>query len=147
MRNDISIRRDRRRPKLVTPRSDQNLRGDCTVRAVAIACGISYDEAIDALNPDGDGTSTVWGRFQFRHIMENTIINGYWFEWIPFRAIKGCPRMNPETFAKQFPTGRFICSEAGHVVAWIDGARHDRSKVYARRCIYGAWRLVPVAVG
>jgi hypothetical protein len=117
-------------------------RGDCTVRAVAIACGISYDEAIDVLNPDGSGTSIVNGRFLFDHVMADSTINGWRFEWISFPTVKGQPRMNSPTFSRQFPVGRFICVEANHVVAWIDGVRHDLFAPYERRCIYGAWRLV-----
>jgi hypothetical protein len=122
-------------------------RGDCTVRAVAIACGITYDEAIDALNPDGSGTSIADGQFLFNHIMSNRTINGWRFEWVGFPAVKGQPRMNPPTFSKQFPIGRFICSEAHHVVACIDGVRYDTKPTYPRRCIYGAWQLVGEAEG
>jgi hypothetical protein len=64
-------------------------RGDCTVRAVAIACGITYDDAIDALNPDRNGTSLICGQFQFGHVMSTSTINGWRFEWIPFPAIRG----------------------------------------------------------
>jgi hypothetical protein len=84
----------------------------------------------------------VWGKFQFEHMMLNTVINGHRFEWLPFPAVKGQPRMNPARFTQEFPKGRFICQEAGHVVAWIDGVRHDAFQVYPRRCIYGAWRVV-----
>jgi hypothetical protein len=110
------------------PKRNNKWDEDCTVRAVAVACGITYDEAIDALNPDGDGTSLVWGKFQFDHMMANSVINGWRFEWIPFPAVRGQPRMNPPTFSERFPVGRFICKEAGHVVAWVDGqSQRDRA--------------------
>jgi hypothetical protein len=117
-------------------------RGDCTVRAVAIACDITYDVAIDVLNPDGTGTAIADGQLLFDHVMANATIAGWRFEWISFPAVKGRRRMNSLTFAKQFPVGRFICKEARHVVAFIDGVRHDLFQPYAARCFYGAWRLV-----
>jgi hypothetical protein len=48
--------------------------------------------------------------------------------------------MNPPMFSKQYPVGRFICQEAKHVVAWVDGTRHDLFQAHTRRCIYGACR-------
>jgi hypothetical protein len=80
--------------------------GDCAVRAVSIAFGISYDHAFDLLDAAQDGS--VRG---FERTIMGKVINGW--------------RLSP--VKEMTKSGRYICTECrgGHVVAYIDGVRYD----------------------
>ena len=114
-------------------------KNDCTVRALALVRGFTYDEAYDTLANAGRKCSNGF------HI-------GTWLERQPsvtkisFPAIKGQTRMNPVKFAEQFPKGRFICRTAKHVYAVIDGVALDTARSKPNRCIYNAWRISTSAV-
>ncbi len=109
-------------------------KNDCTVRALALVRGSTFDEAYDTLANAGRKCSKGF------HI-------GVWLEgqdWatkISFPAIKGEPRMNPAKFAERFQNGRFICRTAKHVYAVIDGVAMDTARSKSNRCIYTAWRI------
>jgi len=109
-------------------------KNDCTVRALATARAMDYDLAYDILAEAGRKCAKGF------HI-------GQWLEKQPgvkkiaFPAKKGQSRMNPLTFAKQFPTGRYICRTAKHVYCVIDGAVFDTVKPRHNRCIYTAWEI------
>lgn len=109
-------------------------KNDCTVRAIALTRELPYDTAYDMLAQAGRPCSKGF------HI-------GEWLEKQPgvtklsFPAVKGQSRMNPQTFAKQFPHGRYICRTAKHVYAVIDGVAHDIHRSRPNRCIYTAWRI------
>jgi len=119
-------------------------KNDCTVRALAIAFGMTYDLAYDILQAAG---RKEHGGFHFRPWLEQRrTFNGYRIEWMEFPAVKGCRRMNPAAFAKtrRFKRGRFICRTAKHVYAVLDGVVQDVRPEYDGRCIYGAYRLTPL---
>jgi hypothetical protein len=88
------IQRDRIRYRAV---------GDCAVRAVSAAYGISYDEAFRILDARQDGV--VLG---FADRLKDRV-------W------------RIERVKKLEPVGRFLCTErrGRHVVAYIDGVRYD----------------------
>jgi len=109
-------------------------RNDCTVRALAIAGSLSYDDAYDLLKESGRKCSRG---FQF-----STWLNRQkWAARISFPAVKGQRRMNPATFVRQFPKGRFICQVAKHVFAIVDGVLLDSFENRPDRCIYAAWEI------
>ena len=107
---------------------------DCTVRALAIACSLSYDDAYDLLKAAGRLCSR---RFQFAPWLDRQA----WAARISFPAVKGQQRMNPATFAQQFLQGRFICKAAKHVLVVIDGVVFDAIENRPDRCIYTAWKI------
>lgn len=107
---------------------------DCTVRALATARGLSYDEAFDILKEAGRK-----GRTGFR--MSEWLNQQPWAEKISFPAKKGQRRMNPSTFTAQFPSGHYIVKVARHVIAISDGVLHDDTEVPPDRCIYTAWKI------
>ena len=96
--------------------------GDCAVRAVAVAFGISYDEAFRILDAGPDGCAR-----DFASKTENMVINGW--------RLRSAKEMTGR--------GRYICTErrGGHVVAYIDGARHDL--VLGQSAISKTWALIP----
>lgn len=109
-------------------------RNDCTVRALAIAGSLSYDDAYDLLKEAGRKCSRG---FQFSAWLNRQ----GWAARISFPAVKGQRRMNPATFVQRFPKGRFICQVAKHVFAVIDGVVFDSFENRPDRCIYAAWEI------
>lgn len=109
-------------------------KNDCTVRALATARGLPYDDAYDLL--------AAAGRKCGRGFAFSKWINEQpWAKKISFPAVKGKRRMNPATFSQQFPHGRFVCQVAKHVFAVIDGVVHDTHASRPDRCIYTAWAI------
>ena len=113
-------------------------RNDCTVRALALACGVTYDSAYDELAEAGRRC----GRgFEFGTWAGTAHFAGRTFRWIGFPAVKGQQRMNPAGFADQHPRGRYILKTAKHVLACVDGMLHDTAAPDPGRCVYGAWAV------
>lgn len=119
-------------------------KNDCTVRALALATGSTYDEAYEALAAAGRKCA---GRFHFGRWAKDATFNGHRFVWRPFPAIKGELRMNPVRFAMANPKGSFILRVSKHVLAAVDGVLMDDSAEQGSsglewRCVYGAWEAV-----
>lgn len=112
---------------------------DCTVRALSLTCDLEYDDAYDLLKKAGRKSSQGFDFSGF--IKKQQSINGKQIKWQPFQAVKGQPRMKPETFIKQFPKGKFILSIAGHVSVVINGVNYDTVAQW-RRCVYGMWEII-----
>lgn len=108
---------------------------DCTVRAITVATGLSYDEVYDILADLGRKCSKGWG------IPKQFDIRGYRLQWQAFQAVKGERRMNPVRFCREYPKGRYIGRTAKHVFAVIDGTVYDLYKERDDRCIYGCWSV------
>ena len=109
-------------------------RDDFTVRALALAKGMSYDEAYNTLAQAGRKCSRG-----FR--MSDWLNTQSWAKKISFPAIKGERRMNPVTFCSRFRKGIFICKVSRHVFTIIDGIVYDDFQVRSDRCIYTAWEI------
>lgn len=107
---------------------------DCTVRAIALARGVPYDDAYDLLAAAGRKCNRG---FHFK----DWIKHQPWARKIPFPAIKGQPRMNPATFVEQFPVGTYICKVAKHIFVVKDGIVFDTFENRPDRCIYTAWHI------
>lgn len=108
---------------------------DCTVRALALARGMEYDEAYDVL---ADAGRTCGRGFDF----VTWVAGQPWARKIAFPAVKGQTRMNPASFVQQFPSGVFICRVAKHVFVVKNGVVHDVFENRPDRCIYTAWEVV-----
>lgn len=122
-------------------------RNDCTVRALATVCGVSYDEAYDFIQSEGRASNSA---VNFNRIMYGVLdpvigdprtVFGFTATRQTFPAVKGQRRMNPATFRKRFPTGRYVVWTARHVFAIIDGVAYDTHRQREDRCIYGAWKF------
>ena len=94
--------------------------GDCTVRAIAKATGMSWQEAYLALAIQGylDGdmpsANAVWGAYlrklgYGRHIVPDTCPDCY----------------TVEDFARDHPSGVYILALSGHVACLRDGVLYD----------------------
>lgn len=121
------------------------LKGDCVVRAIALATDTPYDDALSLVEEYGDlgyrGGAYMHSIVHGLHFHERTY-HGKVFKWQPFQAIKGHPRMNPMSFCQKFKTGRYIVKTACHVFAVVDGIAYDTFAERPDRCIYGAWEVV-----
>lgn len=109
-------------------------KNDCTVRALAIARGLAYDEAYDILAEAGRKCTRGFN-------MPNWLNKQPWATKMPFQATKGERRMNPASFCKMYQTGRYICRVSKHVFAVIDGEVYDAFENNPTRCIYTAWKI------
>lgn len=120
------------------------LNGDCGPRALAIATGCTYEEAVIELRESAGLTNSGTHFNGFVHSLEweDRDFHGYRFEWIPFKAVKGQKRMNPVDFCNQYSTGSYICRTARHVFAVVDGILYDTWEQRPDRCIYGAWKVI-----
>lgn len=94
--------------------------GDCVVRAVAKATGISWDEAYTALTVQGYkdkdllSANTVWGKY---------------LQSIGFRrkvVPESCTECyTVEQFCADHPNGTYVLALQSHVVAAVDGQYFD----------------------
>lgn len=121
--------------------------GDCGCRAIAIAAGVPYQTAYDAINTLAKnerrgrrkrGVSNARGGV-FRPLMHR-YLTSLGFAWTPTMTIgSGC---KVHVRADELPAGRLILSLSGHYAAFIDGVLHDThdSSRDGTRCVYGYWR-------
>lgn len=108
-------------------------KNDCTVRAMATAFELSYDDAYDILKK--------YGRICGRGFHIGDFLIDKKAEKISFQAVKGQRRMHPWKFCKEYNNGKYICRTAGHVFAVIDGVVFDTIAPSVDRCIYKAWKI------
>jgi len=127
---DGYIRCDAGRSKSRRPRQ----KNDCTVRALALARGLGYDDAYERLKAAGRDCGQ---RFDLGRWLGGQA----WATKIPFPAIKGQPRMTPADFRRRYPVGTYICRVSKHVFVFIDGVVHDDAPLRDDRCIYTAWKI------
>ena len=102
------------------PNPEKKEVGDCVIRAIAIALGMTWTEVYDALYLIGRewhdmmSSNEVWGLYLFRHGFE------------PFILPKTCPRcLTVKEFCKRYPRGTYIIGTGDHAVAVIDGDYFD----------------------
>jgi len=94
--------------------------GDCSVRAVSAALGLSWEEAFDLIAEaarnmaDMPSADSVWGAVLRQH--------GFYRQAIP----NYCPDCyTAEDFANDNPLGVFVLGFGGHVAAVVDGVIFD----------------------
>jgi hypothetical protein len=109
---------------------------DCTVRALASARGLPYDEAYDLLAANGRQP----GR-GFR--METMLSKMPWAAKLSFPAKRGEARMCLSRFSESYTDGVYIVKMAKHVAAVINGTVYDEFENRPTRCVYTAWRITP----
>ena len=114
-------------------------KNDCTVRAVALATQIGYDEAYELLAAAGRKCSKG---FAFKPWADQAAINGYRFEWQGVRKQRGRPRLGLALFCQLYPTGTYIVLVKRHVLTVIDGVCHDCFISDAQQPVQGFWRVI-----
>ena len=94
--------------------------GDCSVRAIAKALGISWEEAYTKVVTNGykmadmPSSDSVWGAV--------LRMNGFYREGLP----NFCPDCyTVRDFARNNPIGTYVLGTGGHVVTVIDGDWFD----------------------
>lgn len=105
------------------PREDN----DCTVRAVAIAFGVSYDTAYDFFKLHGrkpDDGYHITDLF-YDYLQPGKLLFGHTVTKIPFQAKKGHQRMYMAAFCHIYPRGVYILRLAYHVSTCLDGIIND----------------------
>jgi hypothetical protein len=94
--------------------------GDCSVRAVSAALGVSWEDASSMIAANGfqmgdmPSSDSVWGSVLRQ--------NGFYRYAIPNR----CPDCyTAEDFAADHPKGVYVLGFGGHVATVIDGVLYD----------------------
>lgn len=94
--------------------------GDCVIRAIAIATGMSWLDVYDDLYRVGRSeydmmsSNAVWGLYLYQCGFE------------PFLLPESCPRcVTVREFARRFPRGRYIVGTGTHAIAVISGDYYD----------------------
>lgn len=94
--------------------------GDCAVRALSVALGISWEEAYEKLADSGfkmadmPSSDSVWGAV--------LRMNGFYREGLP----NLCPDCyTAESFCRDNPIGTYVLGFGGHVATVKDGVLYD----------------------
>lgn len=102
------------------PNPNKILIGDCAVRAVAIALGITWDKAYEKLTEYGfklknlPNADSVWGAVLKDEGFERNVIPNI------------CPNCyTVRDFCRNHPKGTYVLATGTHVVAVIDGNYYD----------------------
>ena len=106
--------------KFVNPNPRGNLTGDCTVRAIAIALEITWEEAYWLLAEYG----FMFGEMQNANSVVSAVLkdNGFTRHIIP----DTCPACyTVRDFCLDHPKGTYVLGTGSHVVAVIDGTEMD----------------------
>lgn len=98
--------------------------GDCTIRALSKALGVTWLEAFDLTVPlcREYQVSSVFG---CPSKIERQIIGRLGFTYTGVSNKKGTKRPTVDSFAKDHPTGTYILNVANHEVACSDGKYYD----------------------
>ena len=111
-------------------------RNDCTVRALALATSVEYDEAYDRLMGAGRKSSRS---FALNRWLPQS---GIPFTKVSYPAVKGKKRMTLGEFSRgDGSNGRWIANCAKHVIAVIDGVILDDGAPRFDACVYTAFRM------
>lgn len=98
--------------------------GDCTIRALCKALGVTWLEAFDATIPILRENQVV-NIFGAPVEVRNKFLQALGFTYTGVSAKKGSTRPTVDSFAKEHPHGTFILKVAHHVVACVDGKYYD----------------------
>lgn len=98
--------------------------GDCTIRALTKALDVTWIEAFDMMIPycREEQVSNV---FSAPADVKKRILDGMGFDYKGISNRRGSKRPTVDGFAKDHPTGRYICNVANHEVAVVDGKYYD----------------------
>lgn len=98
--------------------------GDCTIRALTKALGITWLEAFDMMIP-------ICREEQITNIFSGTVavkkraMAKLGFEYVGVSNQRGTKRPTVDSFAKDHPKGTYICNVANHEVTVKDGKYYD----------------------
>ena len=98
--------------------------GDCTIRALSKALGVTWLEAFDLTIPYCREYQTP-NIFNLPCAIERTILDKLGFDYTGISNKKGHKRPTVESFAKDHASGTYILNVANHEVAVVDGKYYD----------------------
>jgi hypothetical protein len=110
--------------------------GDCQVRALHTASGLTYNAAWDALYAL-QGTYRTHG-FNITLYLDSGELGVV--RKLSFPAKAGQKRMTAVEFVRKYRKGNFILHQAHHVVGVEDGIVYDKFDSTSR-CVYDAWEV------
>lgn len=106
--------------KLYNPNPTGRAVGDCSVRAVAKALDIDWEDAYALITTNGynmgdmPSSDSVWGSVLRQ--------NGFYRQNLP----NTCPDCySAEDFCKDYPHGTYVLGFGGHVATVVDGILYD----------------------
>lgn len=108
-------------------------RADCTIKALAAAAAIPYEQA--------HAIAEEAGRRRGRVFKSSVLIEAAKDAGFNFRKIRGTG-MTINRFTKKYPQGRFYARKKGHAFAIVDGVVSDKTTLGSR--IVDVWQLVSV---
>ena len=104
----------------VNPNPRKKRVGDCVIRAISIATGMTWREVYAALcfvgwnESDMPSSNEVWGLYL------------YLLGFDPFVLQGSCPKcVTVREFCKHYPVGTYIIGTGSHAVSVIDGDYYD----------------------
>lgn len=115
---------------------------DCVVRAVAIACGVTYDEVYELFKNEGRRNNSGVPNEVWKAALEAGIFQTS-FQYFAFPAEKGKTRMSILRFCSEYSSGTYIIQTAKHLSVVSGGILQDDSFYSNRtekRCVYGAYQ-------
>ena len=98
--------------------------GDCTIRALSKALGVTWIEAFDRTIPICRKYQTA-NVFDVSAHVRKIFLGELGFIYHGLLIKKGQKRQTVDAFAKSHPKGSYILNIAGHVVACVDGKYYD----------------------
>ena len=105
---------------------------DCSVIALSIGCGISYEKAHKIMGECGRARRAgVTGQ----QVLQGVLKTGQNYSLIREPHKRHCRKSayTLKTIGKAFPRGRYLAIVKGHIVAIVDGIVHDWAADSSRR--------------
>lgn len=108
-------------------------KNDCSIRALAVACGVPYAVASVAFS--------VTGR-RVKGATELDITSKLHEEFLDMTRVRSAEGMDLETFCLVAPKGAYVVHKKGHAFAVIDGIVHDwESTTKPSTMVLRVWRV------
>lgn len=115
--------------------------GDCTVKAAAIACDVSYDEAYDAIKKLGRNCNQGFWLPTGKKTVRSGVLLGKQWNWVGIHApAKGEKWPTVEKLVRFLP-GTVVLRVSRHVIAVRNGDWFDDSNAYQFATVRGYWRI------
>lgn len=120
--------------------------GDCTIRALSKALGVTWLEAYDRMIPLCRFYQ-VSNIFDAPSIIQRQMVEKLGFKYHGISNKRGSSRPTVDSFAKDHPEGTYILNVAHHAVAVVDGKYYDTWDC-GYKSLYGYYeRLEPLEDG
>lgn len=114
--------------------------GDCTIRALSKALDCTWLEAFDLTIPicRREQVSNI---FDAPSSVEREFLAELGFNYHGVSNKKGTKRPTVDSFAKDHPTGTYICNVANHEVTVVDGKYYDTWDC-GEKALYGYYEKI-----